>query len=76
MVVLVRLLNAGDLEVLHNHLRERLPGPIFGVTFFDLQRVNQFIILVHAEDTMRTQALNSEGAGYPYFFLVFIRFVV
>ncbi len=45
-VLLVRLLHAGGLEVLQDHLREGLLRPVFGAAF--LQGVNQLIVLIHA----------------------------
>ncbi len=41
-----RLLHAGSLEVLQDHLREGLLGAVFGAVF--LQDVDQLVVLINA----------------------------
>ena len=60
-VLLVGLLHAGGLEILQDHLGERLLGSVFGLVF--LQGVDQFVVLIHAEHAMRAKALHGEGTG-------------
>lgn len=58
----MRLLHSGSLEVLQDHLGKGLLGPVFVATF--LRRVDQFVILVHAEHPVGAQALHRERTGH------------
>ena len=73
-VLLVRLLHAGGLEVLQDHLREGLLGSVFGARF--LQSVDQLIVLVYAQHAMRAQTLNGEWSGDADLLVVRVRLVV
>jgi len=70
----VRLLNAGGLQALQDHLGEGLFGPIFGAVL--LEAVNQIVVLVHAEHTVRAKAFNGERTSDPNLLLVVIRLVI
>ena len=74
LVLLVRLLHAGGLEVLQDHLGEGLLGSVFGAVF--LQGVDQFVVLIHAQHAVRAEALHGEGTGYADLLLVRIGLVV
>jgi len=63
-IFLVCLLHAGGLEVLQDHLLETLP---FALASF--QRVDQLVVLVHAQHAVRRQALDSKRPGHATFFL-------
>ncbi len=73
-VLLVRLLHAGGLEVLQDHLGEGLLGAVFGTAF--PHGVDQSVVLIHAEHAVRTEALHGEGAGHADFLLVVVGLVV
>ena len=53
LVLLVRLLHAGGLEVLQDHLGEGLLRSVFGAVFFEA--VDQFVVLIHAEHAVRAE---------------------
>ena len=53
-VLLVRLLHAGGLEILQDHLGKGLFRSVFGAVFFEA--VDQFVVLVHAQ-----HAVGAEG---------------
>ena len=74
LVLLVRLLHAGGLEVLQDHLRERLLGSVFSA--WVLQRIDQLVVFVHTEHTVRTEALHGEWTGDADFLVVRVRLVV
>ena len=73
-VLLVRLLHAGGLEVLQDHLREGLLGAVFGAVFLD--GVDQFVVLIHAQHAVRAEALHGEGTGHADLLLVLVGLVV
>ena len=73
-VLLVRLLHAGGLEVFQDHLREGLLGAVLGARL--LQRVDQLVVLVHAEHAVRAKALDRERAGDADLLLVRVGLVV
>ena len=73
-VLLVRLLHAGGLEVLQDHLGEGLLGSVFGAVF--LEAVDQFVVLIHAQHAVRAEALDGEGTGHADLLLVVVGLVV
>ena len=73
-VLLVRLLHAGGLEILQDHLGEGLLSAVLGGVF--LQGVNQFIVFIHAQHAVGAEALDSERAGHADLFLVVVGLVV
>ena len=74
LVIFVRLLDAGGLEVLQDHLREGLLGSVFSAVF--LQGIYQLVVLIHPQHAMRRQALNRERPGHADFLVVRVRLVV
>ena len=58
-VFLVRLLDAGRVKVLEDHLLERSAA----AALFDLQRIDQLVVLVDAERAVRAEALDRERPG-------------
>ena len=73
-VLLVRLLHAGGLEVLQDHLGEGLLGLVLGAVL--LEAVDQLVVLVHAEHAVRAEALDGEGTGDADLLLVLVGLVV
>src|SRR5262252_75721 len=72
-VLLVGLLHAGGVEVLQDHLGEGLP-PVSGTVL--AEAVDQFVVLVHAEHAVGTEALHRERASDTDLALVLIGPVV
>ena len=74
LVFLVRLLNAGGLQVFQNHLDKilRRVVPELGIG----EGVNQFVILVHSQHAMGEEAFDGERAGHADDFVVLVGFVV
>ncbi len=56
----MRLLHAGGFQVFQDHLGEGLFGLEFGAAL--LQRVDQFVVLIHAEHAVGAKALYCERA--------------
>jgi len=75
-VLLVRLLNAGGLEVLHDHLGEGLLNSIFVAAFLNLQWVDQIVVLINAQHAVGAEALHGEGTGHADLLLIVIWFIV
>ena len=73
LVFLVRLLHAGGLQVLQDHLGESLLVRVFGASS---QRIDQLVVLIHAEDAMRREALDRERPGHADLLLVVVGLVV
>ena len=57
-VFLVRLLHASGLEVFQDHLLETLLLALAG-----LERIDQLVVLVHAQHAVRRQAFHGERPG-------------
>ena len=73
-VRLVRLLHAGGLEVLQDHLGEGLLGSVSGTAV--VQGVDQLVVLIHAEYAVGAEALDGEGTGDADFLVVRVGLVV
>ena len=73
-VLLVGLLHSGDLEVLQDHLGEGLFRTMFSAIF--LHRVDQLVILIHAQHAMGAEALHGEWTGHADLLLVVVRLVI
>src|SRR5205809_2274326 len=75
LVFLVGLLHSSAFQVFQNHLWKTLLRAVFAVPLSHA-RIDQFLILIHAQHAMRTEALDGEWAGYSYLLFVVVRFVV
>ena len=73
-VLLVRLLHPGGLEVLQDHLGERLLGAYSAPS--SRKCVDQFIVLVHAQHAVGAKALDGERTGHADLLLVLVGLVV
>ena len=73
-VLFVRLLDAGGFEMVQDHLGEVLlfavPEPGLGDV------VDEFVVFINAQQTVRRQALYGEGAGDADLFFVLVGLVV
>ena len=58
-VFLVRLLDAGGLEVVEDHLREGLPGCVIRAVF--AHGVDQLVVFIDAEHAAWVEAFDGEG---------------
>ena len=58
----MRLLDAGGTQVVEDHLLERLRRTA-RLLVLDLERIDQLVVLVHAERAVRAEALDGERAG-------------
>ena len=73
-VLLVRLLHAGGLQVLQDHLGEGLLRSVFGAVF--LEAVDQFVVLIHAQHAVGAEAFDGERTGHADLLLVVVGLVV
>ena len=69
------LLHAGSLEVLQDHLREGLLRRRIR-PFSSLERIDQFVVFVHAEHAVGRKALDRERPGHADLLLVLVGLVV
>ena len=74
LVFLVRLLHAGGLEVLQDHLGEVCVVASSALRF--ARGVDQFVVLVHAKHAMGREALDGERPGHADLLLVLVGLVV
>ena len=68
------LLNAGGFEVLQDHCGEVLLFAVAELGFGDV--VDEFVVLVNAQQAVRRQALDRERAGDADFLVVLVGLVV
>jgi hypothetical protein len=71
---LVRLLHAGGLQILQDHLGEGLFSSVFVAVL--LETVDQFVVLIHAEHAVGTEALDGEWTGDADYLFVLVGLVV
>src|SRR3546814_3565876 len=74
LVVLVRLLHAGSLQVFQDHLHEVAFFAVAVVAFADA--VDQLVVFVHAQHPVGREAFHGEWAGDADFLLVLVGLVV
>jgi hypothetical protein len=70
----VRLLHASGAQVVEDDLHEIAHGAVVAVGI--AHAVDQLVVLVHAQHTVRRQAFDRERAGHAHFLPVVIGFVV
>ena len=75
LVLLVRLLHAGRLEVLQDHLGKRLLLGVVGGGFRDIG-IDQFVVVIDSQNTMRTQAFHGERTGHANLLVIGVGLVV
>ena len=73
-VLLMRLLNAGGLEVLQDYGGEVLNFAVAELIFSEV--INQFVVLVNPQHAVRRQAFHGEGTRHAHLLFVFVGFVV
>ena len=77
LVLLVRLLDPGGLEVFEDDLDEGPLAAEFGLLpLACFQRVDQLVVSIHPEGAVRGEALDGERPGHADLFLIFVGFVV
>ena len=71
----MRLLHAGGLEVLQDHLGKGLLLGVVGGGFRDAG-IDQLVVVIHAEHAVGAEALDGEGTGHADLLLVVVGLVV